>query len=69
MNFNKLIKYTASLFMIWLMIMIPMEVSEALSYISTPEATNVTHESVVIEWGSDVIASGNVYYGEENMTS
>ncbi|MBU0461686.1 MAG: hypothetical protein KJ574_03810, partial [Nanoarchaeota archaeon] len=54
-----------SWFMMWLCIMLPVELADALSFTSAPSATAVSHDSATIQWISDLPSKGAVFYGNE----
>jgi hypothetical protein len=66
---SKLSKIIVSFFVIWLIILLPVEFAEALSYTTTPSATQVTHDTAVIQWASDEPANGTIFYGRTAPTN
>ncbi|MFC1754716.1 fibronectin type III domain-containing protein, partial [Thermoproteota archaeon] len=65
---TKISKIIASMFMIWLCILLPIEISHALSFTTAPDLLEISHDGATIQFLSDIPAKGTVTYGNETPT-
>ncbi|MFQ5474393.1 MAG: fibronectin type III domain-containing protein, partial [Candidatus Nanoarchaeia archaeon] len=66
---SSLTRKIVSLFMIWLAILLPVELSEALSFTSAPSVSDLKPDGATVKWISDQQATGTAYYGEGSPTN
>ena len=60
---NKAIKIGISMFMMWIILLLPMSFADALSI--TFNDVQVTHNTATVNWQTDVDADSSVVYGED----